>query len=212
VLAQPPRKDADHSPGARTEDGVGLGTPREKAQSGAMISSIAARHERGAGVMMRMYLFLAPLLLLPGFARADQAADAAQCQQAAGSFLAGTVTKGPTFKGSNERIQGVFLSHTHLTLQADDGTSYDVAIDNVFANGYQRNKAAVPAPLNSIKVGDKLEVCGQPFPGGIHWVHTDCGVTPTADKPNGFVRTVDAGGMAGDNLEANQTWCKLWPN
>jgi hypothetical protein len=162
--------------------------------------------------MMRVYLCLAPLLLLPAFARADQAADAAECRQAAGSFLAGTVTNGPTFKGSNERKQGVHLSHTHLTLQADDGTSYDVAIDNVFANFYQRNRAAVPAPLDSIKAGDKLEVCGEPYAGGIHWVHTDCGVTPTADKPNGWVRMVDAGGNAGNNMEANQTWCKLFPN
>ncbi len=162
--------------------------------------------------MMRVSLFLAPLVLLPALARADQAADAAQCRQAAGSFLAGTVTQGPIFKRSNERKQGVFLSHTHVTLQADDGSSYDVAIDNVFANLYQRNRAAVPAPLNSIRVGDRLEVCGEPFPGGIHWVHTDCGATPTPDRPNGWVRTVDAGGRAGDNMEANQTWCKLWPD
>ena len=71
----------------------------------------------GAGVMMRVSLFLAPLVLLPALARADQAADAAQCRQAAGSFLAGTVTQGPIFKRSNERKQGVFLSHTHVTLR-----------------------------------------------------------------------------------------------
>ena len=91
----------------------------------------------------------------------------------------------------------MFLSHTHVTLQADDGSSYDVAIDNVFANLYQRNRAAVPPPLNSIRVGDRLEVCGETFPGGIHWVHTDCGATrPSTGRTAGFARWMPAAAPA----------------
>lgn len=164
--------------------------------------------------MARFPWFLALLLLAPSWAWADQAADAAQCQQAAGSFLTGTVTDGPSFR-SGKPLHGVHLSHTHLTLQGDDGASYDVAIDNVFANGYRRNQQGVPAPLNTIKVGDRLELCGELYTGGdvgIHWVHTNCGIAPTQDKPDGWVRKVDAGGNAGDNMEANQAFCSLWPN
>ncbi len=164
--------------------------------------------------MARVHFGIALLLLLPSSALADQAADAAACQQAAGSFLAGTVTDGPSFR-SGKPLHGVFLSHTHLTLRGDDGTSYDVAIDNVFANGYRRNQAAVPSPLNTIRVGDRLELCGELYTGGdvgIHWVHTDCGISPTQDKPDGWVRKVDSDGNAGDNMEANQAFCSLFPD
>jgi hypothetical protein len=157
---------------------------------------------------------LALLLLLPSFALADQTTDTAQCKQADGSFLVGTVTKGPRFQ-SGKPLHGVYLSHTHLTLKGDDGTSYDVAIDNVFADGYHKNQSSVPAPLNTIHTGDRLELCGQLYSGGdvgIHWVHTNCGETPTSDKPDGWVRKLDANGNAGDNMEANQAFCKLWPN
>jgi hypothetical protein len=163
--------------------------------------------------MWRFY-FLAVLLPLATAARADPSADAAQCKQAAGNYLAGTVTAGPSFR-SGKPLHGVYLSHTHVTLRGDDGASYDVAIDNVFANGYRRNQAAVPAPLNQIKIGDRLELCGQLYTGGdvgIHWVHTDCGAAPTADKPDGWVRKDDANGNPGDNMEANQAFCRLWPN
>jgi hypothetical protein len=164
--------------------------------------------------MSRCDIRVALLLLLPSSALADQAADAAACQQAAGSFLAGKVTAGPSFR-SGAPLHGVHLSHTHLTLLGDDGTSYDVAIDNVFANGYRRNQASVPAPLNTVRIGDRLELCGEPYSGGdvgIHWVHTNCGATPTQDKPDGWVRKVDQAGNAGDNMEANQAFCSLFPN
>jgi hypothetical protein len=41
------------------------------------------------------------------------------------------------------------MSHTHLTLRGDaDGRAYDVAIDNVFANGYRHNPRIAPvAPI-----------------------------------------------------------------
>ncbi len=164
--------------------------------------------------MPRITLCLALVLLYPSVVLADPAADAAQCQQSAGSFLAGTVTRGPRFQ-SGKPLHGVYLSHSHLTLKGDDGTSYDVAIDNVFADGYRRNQPSVPAPLNTIRAGDRLELCGQLYSGndvGIHWVHTNCGETPTTDKPDGWVRKVDGNGNAGDNMEANQAFCKLWPN
>ena len=165
--------------------------------------------------MARLYLLVAPLLLLSSMARADQAADATQCQQSAGSFLTGTVSNGPKFQSGKERRHGVWLSHTHVTLKADDGTSYDVAIDNVFAKGYRRNEADVPAPLDAIRTGDRLELCGQLYTGGdvgIHWVHTNCGDRPTSDKPDGWVRKLDADGNAGDNMESNQAFCGLWSN
>ena len=154
------------------------------------------------------------LLLLPPRAHADPAADAAQCRQAAGSYLVGTVTTGPSFRGGKP-LHGVYLSHTNLTLLGDDGTSYDVAIDNVFANGYRRNQAAVPPPLNSIRTGDRLELCGKRYSGGdvgIDWVHTNCGEAPSHDKPDGWVRKLDANGTADGNMEASQAFCSLWPN
>src|SRR5271169_3342427 len=109
--------------------------------------------DTGTNAMARLHIAVALLLLLPSSAFADQAADADACKQAAGSFLAGQVTAGPSFRSGSPR-HGVHLSHTHLTLSGDDGTSYDVAIDNVFANGYRRNQATVPAPLNTIRIGD----------------------------------------------------------
>ncbi len=161
--------------------------------------------------MARLHSRVALLLLLPSSAFADQAADAAACEQVAGSFLAGRVAAGPSFRSGAPR-HGVHLSHTRLTLVGDDGTRYDVAIDNVFANGYRRNQARVPSPLNTIRRGDRLELCGEPYSGGIHWVHTNCGATPTPDRPNGWVRKVDKDGNAGDNMESNQAFCSLFPD
>ena len=163
--------------------------------------------------MVRSWLFTAVLLLLPSLALADQASDAAACQQGAGSFLAGTVIRAPLFRGGQKR-NGVYLSHTRLTLRGDDGASYDVAIDNVFANGYRRNQPSIPTPLNTIRVGDRLELCGQLYTGGdgIHWVHTNCGVSATSDRPDGWVRKIDRDGNAGDNMEGNKEFCSLFPS
>jgi hypothetical protein len=62
-------------------------------------------------------------------------------------------------------------------------------------------------------MGDKLELCGQEYTDGtkgIHWVHTDCGDTPSPAKPNGFIKIVGKDGSAGDNLEGLQTYCSRW--
>jgi hypothetical protein len=154
-------------------------------------------------------------LILPGRTLAQPTDDAAKCQAAAGSYLTGTVVSGPSFK-PGVPLRGTYLSHSHLTLRSDaDGRAYDVAIDNVFANGYHHNQRSVPAPLNTIKVGDRLELCGQLYTGGdvgIHWVHTDCGATPSPDKPDGWVREINKDGSVGDNMEASQDFCSLWPN
>jgi len=142
-------------------------------------------------------------------ARADDAAD---CRKADGQLLEGKVAAKPAFK-HGKFIKGVELSHTHIRLVADsDGKAYDVAIDNVFANGYQKNSKTVPAPLNTINVGDRIAACGQPFAGGIHWVHTNCGDAPSTSHPDGWIKKVQPDGSLGPNLESNQTYCRLWGN
>lgn len=144
-------------------------------------------------------------------ARADQAT---QCQANAGSYLTGKVITGPKFVSGHPR-RGVELSHTHLRLLSDqDGKSYDVAIDNVFASGYDTAGEHVPAPLSSIHVGDRLALCGQLYTQGgrgIHFVHTNCGDTPRANDPDGWVKLVAADGSVGPNLEDTQEYCRLWP-
>ena len=147
-------------------------------------------------------------------ANAALADEAGQCQAASGSYLTGTVTQGPSFVAGHAR-DGVELFHTHITLQADqDGRFYDVAMDNVFASGYDAAGEAVPAPLSSIAVGDKLDLCGELYQSGgagIHWVHTDCAKPPTATAPDGWVKILAADGTPGPNLEGSQEYCKLWP-
>jgi hypothetical protein len=121
------------------------------------------------------------------------------------------VVSAPKFKHGMYK-KGVELSHTHLQLQGEDGQTYDVAIDNVFASGYQAHSKKVPAPLDTIAVGDKVQACGIPFKGGIHWVHNNCGDTPTRSDPNGWLKVVRADGSTGPNLEDSQKYCGLWPS
>jgi len=110
-------------------------------------------------------------------ARAD---DVAQCRTNAGTYLTGSVTKAPTFARGHAR-EGVELSHSHLTLLSDqDGRSYDVvAIDNVFATGYDAAGGRVPVPISTIRTGDRLELCGKLFTGGRL---ASIGSTPTGAK------------------------------
>ena len=144
-----------------------------------------------------------------GSALAD---DGAACAAVDGSFLTGQVVGGPTFAHGQFR-QGVELSHTHVRLRADqDGRDYDVAMDNVFAGGYQPGGRAVPAPLDAIRVGERLELCGQLYDRGvgIHFVHTNCGERPTSNHPDGWVKVIDGQGAAGPNLEGGTGFCKLF--
>ena len=149
-------------------------------------------------------------LAASGTARAD---EAAQCRANAGTFLTGKVTQGPTFAPGHLH-NGVELSHTHLTLLSDqDGRSYHVAIDNVFATGYDAAGASVPAPLSTIRTGDRLELCGKLFTRGglgIDWVHTNCGNRPSTARPDGWLRVLAPDGSPGPNLEDSHEYCRLW--
>ena len=152
-------------------------------------------------------LLLAATLAAPAWADEQSA-----CTAAAGSYLTGVVVTAPKFAHGQFR-HGVELSHTHVSLRADqDGRVYDVAMDNVYANGYQKNSKSVPAPLNSIRIGDHLDLCGQLYTSGvgIHWVHSNCGATPTAAAPDGWVKQLGADGAPGANDEGNTKFCSLF--
>lgn len=144
---------------------------------------------------------------------AAQADEAAMCSASAGTYRTGVVVKGPTFAHGQFR-KGVELSHTHLTMKADqDGKQYDVAIDNVFASGFEPNQRGVPASLSGIRVNDKVEVCGQLYTQGgvgIHWVHTNCGKKPNPSKPDGWLKVIAADGAPGQNIESNTQYCSLF--
>jgi hypothetical protein len=158
---------------------------------------------------MKRHLFALALVAASSLAWAD---GGQACQAASGSYLTGVVVKGPKFAHGQFR-QGVELSHTHLKLRADqDGRVYDVAIDNVFANGYQPGRSEVPAPISDIRVNDRLELCGQLYDRGvgIHFVHSNCGQFPSPNRPDGWIRMVDARGRASPNLEANASYCPLF--
>lgn len=151
--------------------------------------------------------------LLLGLAAAASATEAGDCAANKGAFLTGTVTAAPKFAAATSTIQGIKLSHTKLSLLADqDGKTYEVAIDNVFATDYVKNSSSMPASLAAIKVNDRLEVCGAKYTSGvgIHWVHTNCGDTPTTSAPNGWLKKFSSGGSLGSNVERSQTYCYLW--
>jgi hypothetical protein len=134
------------------------------------------------------------------------------CAAADGSYLTGQVVGGPTFAHGQFR-QGIELSHTHLRLRADqDGQVYDVAIDNVFANGYRQGERGVPPPIDAIRVGDRLQLCGELYDRGvgIHFVHTNCGAAPAQNHPDGWLKVVDASGQPGPNLESATGFCGLF--
>ena len=153
-------------------------------------------------------LFVGAAVLVCNPARADDASD---CQAAAGSYLTGVVRAPPTFaRGS--RLHGIELSHTHVQLIGDaDAKTYDIAVDDVFASGYRPRQEVVPAPLDQIKAGDRLSLCGIPYKGGMHWVHTNCGDTPTPQDPDGWLKEIAADGSTGANLEGSTAYCYLWP-
>jgi hypothetical protein len=158
---------------------------------------------------MKHILFALVLGATCGIALAD---ERQACAAADGSYLSGQVVGGPKFAHGQFR-QGIELSHTHLKLRADqDGQVYDVAIDNVFANGYRQGQGGVPAPIDAIREGDRLQLCGQLYDRGvgIHFVHTNCGARPAANHPDGWLKVVDAQGQAGPNLESATGFCDLF--
>lgn len=157
----------------------------------------------------RLLLSLAGLFVVTQPAWAD---EQAVCAFHAGTLLTGTVTSAPRFTRGHD-LRGVELSHTHVRLRGDDGRFYDIAIDNVFASGYDKAGEHVPAPLSGIKVGNRLELCGKRYTSGgpgMDWVHTNCGDQPASDKPDGWVKVMSPDGTPGPNLESNQEYCWLW--
>jgi hypothetical protein len=159
---------------------------------------------------MRLFALLTFYIFACSAVHAD---GAAQCRANDGTYLTGGVTSGPIFARGHSR-DGVELSHTHLRLLSDrNGQSYDIAVDNVFAAGYDAAGESVPAPLSRIRVGDRLELCGKPYRNGglgIDWVHTNCGAMATPDQPNGWLKILNADGTPGPNLESSREYCRLW--
>ncbi len=156
-----------------------------------------------------LLLPLAGLLVVMQPAWAD---EQAACASNSGSFLAGTVISGPRFARGHD-LRGVELSHTHVRLRGDDGRFYDIAMDDVFAVGYDQVRGGVPEPLSRIRSGNRLELCGKPYASGglgMDWVHTNCGDQPTRDKPDGWVKVIRPDGTPGPNMESNQEYCPLW--
>lgn len=141
------------------------------------------------------------------------ASEATACAANKGAYLTGTVTSAPTFHTSSNVIQGIRLTHTRLYLRADqDGRSYDVSMNNVFAVDYVKNSTRMPPSLAAIRVNERLSLCGVKYTSGtgIHWVHTNCGNVPTASQPNGSVKKISSAGSVGLNLERSQSYCYLW--
>ena len=150
---------------------------------------------------------------LSGLSLSAMATDATNCKAAGGALLTGVTTTAPKFAAASETLQGIKLSHTHVTLKSDaNGKSYDVAMDNVYAFDYVKNSTAIPKSLAAIKVGTHLELCGDLYTSGsagIHWVHDNCGDKPSTSDTNGWTKIV-TNGVVGSNLEGSQTYCYLW--
>jgi hypothetical protein len=158
---------------------------------------------------MKHLLLIAALSLpaLPALAQTQ-----ADCTKNDGQYLTGTVTKKPYYVKASETIDGVQLSHTHVTLKSDaNSEEYDVAIDNVFNPTWVKNSSKVPNNLKPITVGTHLALCGLLYTSGspgIHWVHDSCGDT-SPSNPNGSTDIV-TNGTPGANLENSETYCYLF--
>jgi hypothetical protein len=149
-------------------------------------------------------------LLLSAMAVFASASEQSACAAAKGKYMVGTVVSDPSFAYGSYR-QDVELSHTHIQLRNDaDGRNYDIAIDNIYANGYDDAGESVPDPLTNLVYGTRVEICGQSFPGGMHWVHSNCGVRPSSSQPDGWVKIIDDSGVPGDSLTDNQEYCYLF--
>ncbi len=158
--------------------------------------------------MKRLLLaLLLSLAAIPALAQTE-----ADCTANDGQYLTGVVTKKPYYVKASEEIDGVQLSHTHVTITSDaNSKSYDVAIDNVFNPTWVKNSKKVPTNLTAISVGTHLSLCGLLYTEGdlgIHWVHDSCGDT-SPSNPNGWTEIVTKG-TAGPNLENSETYCYLF--
>ncbi|MFL6657761.1 MAG: hypothetical protein ACJ8GW_06810 [Massilia sp.] len=152
-------------------------------------------------------------LLLSALSAGAFATEQSSCTANKGAYLTGTVTSAPKFYTSSSSIQGIKLTHTRLNLLADqDGKTYDVAMDNVYAVDYVKNSTSMPPSLAAIKVNSRLSLCGAKYTSGtgIHWVHSNCGDVPTTSAPNGSVKVLSSSGSVGLNLERSQSYCYLW--
>lgn len=150
------------------------------------------------------------------------------CQTAGGYFQTGTVNTPAnsdypqvTNYKSGKKLKGIPLSHTHIEITSSiDGHVYDVAIDNVFANDYNKNQYSVPKSyVRGIVGGGVLYLCsGNPnkvpysdnetvASFGFDWVHTNC-------AQSGYPSSFQNGFLFNDknvNLTNSQTYCYLWP-
>src|SRR5689334_1731403 len=80
------------------------------------------------------------------------ASELSTCTANKGAYISGTVTSAPKFATSSTVIQGVRLTHTRLYLRSEqDGKSYDVAMDNVYAVDFVKNATTMPVSLAAIK-------------------------------------------------------------
>lgn len=152
-------------------------------------------------------------LLLLSHSLCALASEQSTCTANKGAYITGTVISAPKFAAASTTIDGVKLTHTRLNLRADqDGKTYDVAMDNVYAVDHVKNSTTMPPSLAAIKVNDRLGLCGKKYTSGtgIHWVHSNCGDTPTAAAPNGWVKSISASGVVGVNKERSQNYCYLW--
>ncbi|MCE3605389.1 hypothetical protein LXA47_17525 [Massilia sp. P8910] len=140
------------------------------------------------------------------------ASEQSSCAANKGAYITGTVISAPKFAEGSSR-EGVKLSHTRLNLRSDqDGKTYDVAMDNVYAVDYVKNASTMPSSLAAIKVNDRLGLCGKKYTSGtgIHWVHSNCGDLPNTSAPNGWVKVIAASGSVGASKMRSQDYCYLW--
>ena len=155
-------------------------------------------------------LFLAVVLALAALPACAQ--TQADCTANDGQYLTRVVTKKPYWVKASETIDGVQLSHTHLTVRSDANSKlYDVAIDNVFNPTWVKNSSKIPSNLKPIVLATHLSLCGLLYTEGglgIHWVHDSCGNT-NKSNPNGWTDIV-TNGKVGNNLEDSETYCYLF--
>lgn len=164
------------------------------------------------GLFIGLFIGFAVLL---GTAKTAKADAAAQCQAQGGTYLTGIIEHGPFFVPARHFRQGVALSHTKILLRGDDGQTYDIRADNLFAAGYDAAPSSVPAPLNILHRGDRLSLCGRVYQTragrqGMDWVHTSCGAPPRPNAPDGWLALISPSLITGPNLEDSQEYCHLW--